>query len=57
MPHAWSRFEFEWEAAPGNHVLRTRATDAAGDTQPLDGVYNEKGYLLNAVLPHPVEVA
>ena len=56
-PYAWSRFEFEWEAAAGEHTLRTRATDASGDTQPLEGVYNEKGYLLNVALPHPVEVA
>lgn len=56
MPHAWCRFEFEWNATPGSHVLRTRATDAAGDTQPLEGVYNAKGYLLNVALPHPVEV-
>ncbi len=55
-PHAWARFEFEWEAAPGEHILRTRATDAAGETQPLEGVYNEKGYLLNVALPHPVRV-
>lgn len=56
MPHAWSRFELEWDAAPGEHVLRTRATDASGDIQPLEGVYNEKGYLLNVALPHPVQV-
>ncbi|MDE2678972.1 MAG: sulfite oxidase [Gemmatimonadota bacterium] len=56
LPHAWARFEFEWDAPPGSHVIRTRATDAAGDTQPLEAVYNEKGYLLNIALPHPVEV-
>ena len=56
LPHAWARFEFEWTAASGDHVLRTRATDASGETQPLGGVYNEKGYLLNVALPHPVEV-
>ena len=56
MPHAWARFEFEWDAQPGSHVIRTRATDAAGNTQPLEGVYNAKGYLLNVALPHPVEV-
>ena len=56
LPLAWCRFEFEWNATPGSHVLRTRATDAAGDTQPLEGVYNAKGYLLNVALPHPVEV-
>ena len=56
LPHAWARFELEWDATPGEHVLRTRATDATGDTQPLEGVYNEKGYLLNVALPHPVQV-
>ena len=56
LPLAWARFEFEWEATPGSHVIRTRATDAAGNTQPLEGVYNAKGYLLNVALPHPVEV-
>jgi len=56
LPYAWARFEFAWDAAPGDHVLRTRATDATGETQPLEGVYNEKGYLLNLALPHPVEV-
>jgi len=56
LPHAWSRFEFEWTAEPGSHILRTRATDAAGKTQPLEGVYNAKGYLLNVALPHRVEV-
>ena len=56
LPHAWSRFEFEWTAVPGRHTLRTRATDAAGDIQPLEAVYNAKGYLLDVALPHPVEV-
>ena len=56
LPHAWSRFEIEWDAAPGEHVLRTRATDARGDRQPMEAVYNAKGYLLNLVLPHPARV-
>ena len=56
LPLAWCRFEFEWNATPGSHVIRTRATDAAGDTQPLEGMYNSKGYLLNVALSHPVEV-
>ena len=56
LPHAWSRFELEWTATSGSHVIRTRATDAAGETQPLEGLYNAKGYLLNVALPHPVQV-
>ena len=53
---AWTRFEIEWEAVPGSYTLRTRATDAAGNTQPDEMAWNQKGYLLNLVLPHPVEV-
>lgn len=56
LPYAWCPFDFEWTAVAGDHVLRTRVTDAAGHAQPTEAVYNEKGYLLNPVLPHPVRV-
>lgn len=56
LPLAWQRFEFEWDATPGAHTLATRATDAAGNTQPDEPLMNEKGYLLNVPLPHPVQV-
>ena len=55
----WSlrRFEVEWTADPGSHVLMTRATDDRGTTQPMPPIpHNERGYVLNAVLPHPIEV-
>ena len=57
LPHAWQRFQFEWDAPAGNHTLLTRATDAAGQTQPDQIAYNSKGYLLNIVLPHAVTVS
>ena len=57
MQYAWARFEFEWEATPGAHTLTTRATDQAGTTQPDQIPPNEKGYLFNMPLPHPVTVA
>lgn len=57
IQYAWRRFEIEWEAVPGSHVVRTRATDAAGNTQPDEVPFNESGYLLNIPLPHPIEVA
>lgn len=56
IEHAWRRFELEWEATPGEHVIRTRATDAAGNRQPDQVPFNESGYLLNIPLPHPVRV-
>ena len=56
LPRAWARFELEWEAAPGDHVMRVRATDEQGNAQPDSQPFNEKGYLLNVPLPHPVRV-
>jgi sulfane dehydrogenase subunit SoxC len=47
--HAWRGWRFEWDAPPGEHVLSSRATDAAGNTQPLDPPWNLKGYANNAV--------
>ena len=57
LPHAWQRFQFDWNAPAGRHTLLTRATDAAGRRQPDRATYNTKGYLLNIVLPHPVLAA
>ena len=57
LPHAWQRFQFEWDAPARSHTLLTRATDAAGQTQPDQIAYNSKGYLLNSVLPHAVTVS
>ena len=54
--HSWVRFEFEWDAGPGGHTILTRATDAAGDTQPDRVPFNEKGYLFNQPVAHPVRV-
>jgi sulfane dehydrogenase subunit SoxC len=54
---AWTGWRFEWDAPPGEHVLCSRATDAAGNTQPLDPPWNLKGYANNAVERIPVTVA
>ena len=53
---SWARFEFGWDAEPGEHTITTRATDAAGNTQPAEVRFNEKGYLFNQPLPHPIRV-
>ncbi len=54
--YSWARFEFEWDAAPGERTIMTRATDIEGNTQPDAAPFNEKGYLFNQPLPHPVRV-
>lgn len=56
IQHSWARFEFIWDAQPGEQVIMTRATDAAGNTQPNDIPFNEKGYLFNQPIPHPIRV-
>jgi sulfane dehydrogenase subunit SoxC len=46
---AWRGWRFAWGAPPGEHVISSRATDAAGNTQPLEPPWNLKGYANNAV--------
>jgi DMSO/TMAO reductase YedYZ molybdopterin-dependent catalytic subunit len=45
---AWRGFRAVWDAAPGEHELCCRATDAAGNTQPAEPVWNLGGYSNNA---------
>jgi DMSO/TMAO reductase YedYZ molybdopterin-dependent catalytic subunit len=50
--HAWSAWSYDWDAdEPGDYVLCVRATDAAGNVQPLDSAetWNQGGYGVNAV--------
>jgi sulfane dehydrogenase subunit SoxC len=56
-PTAWRGWSFNWTATPGEHVLSSRATDAAGNTQPLEPPWNLKGYANNAVERITVQVA
>jgi sulfane dehydrogenase subunit SoxC len=46
---AWVGWRFDWDAPGGEHVLSSRATDAAGNTQPIEPPWNLKGYANNAV--------
>jgi sulfane dehydrogenase subunit SoxC len=55
--HAWRGWRFDWHAEPGEYVVCSRATDAAGNTQPLAAPWNLKGYANNAVERIPVVVA
>jgi DMSO/TMAO reductase YedYZ molybdopterin-dependent catalytic subunit len=48
-PYAWRGWSARWEATPGEHVLRCRATDATGDVQPLDAPWNVQGMGNNQV--------
>jgi hypothetical protein len=46
---AWAGWTYEWDAAPGDYELCSRATDAAGNTQPTEIPWNTGGYANNAV--------
>ena len=47
--YAWRLWQLDWQAAVGPHTLLARATNAAGQTQPLEQQWNPSGYLWNAV--------
>jgi sulfane dehydrogenase subunit SoxC len=56
-PYAWVSWAFSWDAAaPGSFELCCRATDAAGNEQPLEPSWNVGGFWNNAVQRVPVEV-
>jgi DMSO/TMAO reductase YedYZ molybdopterin-dependent catalytic subunit len=53
---AWRGWRFTWTAVPGQHVLSCRATDANGETQPLEARWDSGGFGNNGVQRVPVWV-
>ena len=52
--YAWRGWRFRWDAAPGEHVLQCRATDANGDDPAARSAVGHVGFGNNAV--HRVHV-
>jgi DMSO/TMAO reductase YedYZ molybdopterin-dependent catalytic subunit len=52
--YAWRGWHCEWHATPGEHELMCRATDADGETQPVEARFDRGGFGNNAV--HRVHV-
>ncbi|WP_435020160.1 sulfite oxidase [Tundrisphaera sp. TA3] len=49
-PYAWRLWTATWEApAAGRYLLRSRATDSRGDSQPETPAWNKSGYLWNGI--------
>jgi DMSO/TMAO reductase YedYZ molybdopterin-dependent catalytic subunit len=46
---AWRSWTHTWDAVPGEHVLSCRATDANGETQPLEQRWDNGGFGNNVV--------
>ncbi|HMA34958.1 MAG TPA: sulfite oxidase [Chloroflexia bacterium] len=55
-PHTWQPWTYTWAATPGRHIVRARATDSAGHTQPEIAPWNRLGYVNNAIQALPVDV-
>lgn len=56
-PLAWARWSIEWDATPGTHTVRVKATDERGHTQPDTVPFNQQGYLYGGIVAHPVTVS
>jgi len=46
---AWQRWHHTWHATAGDHVIACRATDAAGNVQPIEQPWNVQGMGNNSV--------
>jgi DMSO/TMAO reductase YedYZ molybdopterin-dependent catalytic subunit len=53
---AWREFGIDWDAAPGDHVLRVRAHDGSGRIQPDEPPWNAGGFSNTADQPLHVHV-
>jgi sulfane dehydrogenase subunit SoxC len=56
VAQAWVQWSIPWLARRGARTLRARATDSAGNVQPLSVPFNTNGYLFSSVVRHPVTV-
>jgi len=54
--YAWRTFVLAADLKPGTHIIASRATDVAGNTQPEEFAENERGYGHNGWRAHAVAV-
>ena len=55
--YAWRAWRWTWHAeTPGRYELAARATDAAGNVQPVDPPWNRQGMANNHAQRVPVTV-
>ena len=55
--YTWVRFDFQWDAGPGDHVLETRGIDMAGNVQPETVPFNQLGMANSAIPKFKIRVA
>jgi DMSO/TMAO reductase YedYZ molybdopterin-dependent catalytic subunit len=58
VDHAWRLWEYPWKvpATAGKYVLKVKATDANGNTQPTERDKDRENYMINHVVPIEVFV-
>jgi len=54
--YGFRRWKYAWRAEEGPHTLISRATNSAGQRQPLQEEWNPNGYLWNVAQPRTVLV-
>nr|MDA8083036.1 molybdopterin-dependent oxidoreductase [Nitrospiraceae bacterium] len=48
--YSWKQWFYPWKPTrPGSHTIMCRATNAIGESQPFEKLWNPSGYLLNNV--------
>jgi len=54
--YAWRGWHYNWQAEPGNYTLTSRATDTAGNVQPVEQVWTFYGVGNNGIAHVKVQV-
>src|SRR5579863_9586508 len=55
--YGWRLWQLDWKAAEGKYTLMSRATNAAGQSQPVMEQWNPNGYLWNVAQPVAITVS
>ncbi len=55
--YGWRIWQHDWKPAEGKYTLISRATNMAGQTQPLAQEWNPSGYLWNVAQPVAVTIS
>ena len=55
--YGWRLWQYDWKAAEGKYTLMSRATNMAGQTQPLSQEWNPPGYLWNVAQPVAITIS
>jgi sulfite dehydrogenase len=55
--YSWIQWFYPWQPTKqGTYQVMVRATNSIGESQPLDGLWNPSGYLLNKIEKHSLIV-